>query len=561
MSENVKNIKEEKVEGKKFISEKNLAVVITAGVLALILIAAAVVSLVQAIQSDVWFDYMNSDLGSYIELSEEYKNIKLNVDVAKPHDIDIDVSILNMIYEDREKNKDRPNAVTGGRFTLSAGDEVKIWYNGYLLDEDGNKVYVDGMCNFSSTSPHTLGLGSSGFIPGFELNLVGKNIGDYDKFEKIVGGSVTENLIVYVSYSQTNKTDSTKTDKFTNVRMDLSEDLDAKYGAGFEAALMELTVGGAKTNLKAKVGETEVTYTDFTVNFAVEGNKNPIIVETYFPYDYSQTNLRNETAYFEVYVSEVIDYICPEFTDEYLTKKIEDEEINVTLEELNKYEGATLVDKYYKFAKATMDEIYEGAYKGLVESAVWEHFSTIVKVKKYPGAKVDEMFDYYLDELSTIYINNGGQAYDSTTGQYKTHDTLESYIAAYLGLSSSQNWKTYITNMAQNAVKERMTMYYLLKAENLLPTEAEYNAKLAEIRQEFIDEYVIQYMEYEGKTEKDYTDEEYAEIVRECTEDIDDYYDEDYFAVRVYYAFVAEAFIEWADVTTLDERRAYPFDK
>jgi FKBP-type peptidyl-prolyl cis-trans isomerase (trigger factor) len=562
MSENVKKVKEEKGEGVKKISEKNLALIITAGVLALIFIAAAVFSLIQAITSDAWFDYMKSDLTEYLEFPENHKDFKLNIDVAKPHDIDVDITILNLLYEDRKVNEKYGNNPITSPYTISAGDDVSIWYTGYLLDEDNNKVYLSNMSNFILSSPTTIGIGSNDFIPGFELNLIGKNTGDYSKFNRITTGRVTENLILYVSYTLPNATDSTKTDKYTTVRMDLSEDLDAQYGAGFEAALMELSVGGAKTSVKATLNDKEITYSDLTVDFAVDGNANPIVVECYFSYDYSKdTTLRNETAYFEVYVDSIVDYICPEFTDDYIREKFSSDDYTVTVEDLEKLEGDTLVEKYRNFAQKTLDDVYDNAYKSLVESAVWSHYKSTVKVKKYPQVKVDEMYDYYIDELTSAYISNGGMAYDSATGNYKTYDSLEAFIPAYLGLSSSQNWKSYITDMAKNAVKERMIMYYLLRYENLVPSGTEFNDRIGEIRQEYVDEYVAQYIKNEGKTKEDYTEEEYAKIVSDCTDEILSYYDDDYFTTRVYYIVVSEEFIKWPEVVTLDERRAYPFDK
>lgn len=560
MSENVKKVKVENEEKKSFFSEKNLAVVITAGVLVVIFIAAGIFGLVDAISRDVWFDYMNSNLDSYLEFTKDYKDFEINVDIAKSHEIDVEVTKLNMVFDDRKINEKYGNNPITSAYTISAGDDVALWYNGYLINPNTNeKIYVDGMCNFSSTKPHTLSIGGNGFVPGFELNLVGVNTGDYDKLVKVTQGAVTEDLVVYVDYSVTNKDDSTKKDKFTNVRMDLSEDLDAKYGAGFKAALLALTVG-TKSEVKATLNEKEITYSDLTVTFGVSRNLKPIIVEVYFPYDYSKTDLRNETAYFEVYVESIVDYICPEFTDEYLTQKMEDKDITLTPEELDKYEGATLVEKYENFTKKTLEDIYVASYESLVESAVWNYYSTIVKMKKYPGKMVDETFDSYVDELTSIYISNGGRAYDSTTGSYKTYDTLDAYIPAYLGLSSSQNWKNYVKDMAKDAVQERMTMYYILKAEGLVPSEKRFNEVLSEIKQEYIDEYIVQYMDYEGKTKDDYTEEEYEQLVADCTEDILSFYDDEYFETRVYYTIVAETMIDWPTVKTLDDRHAYPYD-
>lgn len=561
MSENVKKTTVEKEDGKKRISEKNLAIIITAAVLAIILIATAVVALVQAIQNDIWFDYLTSDLDDYIEFTEDYKDFKVNIDLAKAHDIDIDVTILNMLYEDRSEKPLYGGSPVTSPITITSGDIVSIWYRGYILDEDGEKLYLDGMSNFSGSSAYALGIGSNSFVPGFELNLIGKNTGDYPKFEKITSGALTENRVAYVSYTVPSATDSNKSETKKEVRLDLSEDLDAIYGVGFKENLMRLKIG-SKIDITATLNDKSITYKDVTVSFATECEKNPLVIECYFPYDYSNNkDLRNETAYFEVYVDGVIVYDCPEFTDEYLTKKIEDEDISLTLEELNKYEGETLVDKYYAFAKKTFEDIYEVSYDSLVESAIWNHYSSIVKVKKYPASKVNEVYETYLDELSTQFLAYGGQAYDSTTGQYKTYDTLEAFIPAFLGLSSTANWQAYLTEMAESTVKERMTMFYILKAENLVPTGEKYDELLAAVHQEYLDEYIAQYLEYEGKTKEDYTEEEYAELVEDCREDILSYYTEEFYRTRVYYDVVAEAFIEWPEVSTLDDRRAYPFDK
>ena len=562
MSENVKNIKNETEGGqgiKKLLSEKNLAVVITAAVLVVVLLSAAVFALVDAITRDVWFDYLSSDLDSYIEFTEDYKNFKINVDIAKPHDIDVDVAILNMVYEDRVKNDKYSGTITSP-FTVSAGDIVYIWYRGYLLDDEGNQIAVEGMSNFGTDSAYALSIGSNGFIPGFELNLIGVNTGDLNKFEKITKGMVTEEQIVYVTYTIKHATDSKKDVTYSNVRLDLSTDLDATYGAGFKEKIVGGLIGAKHTfNTTTAEGVTK-TYTDLTINFATQCEKDAYTIECYFPYDYQKEDLRNETAYFEVYIDGVVDYTCPEFTDEYLQKKIEDKKINLTLEELNKYEGETLVEKYRDFSKKTMDELYETTYLTMVEEAIWNYYAGIVKTKKYPGVMVEEMYNAYLDEITDSYISNDGYVYNSTSG-YKQYTTLETYIPAYLGLSSTTTWQSYVTKVAQDFITERMTMYYILRAENLVPSKEKLEEKYNEIRDEYLAEYIAQYLQYLGKTEADYTEEEYNKLVEDSKEDLFGYYEEDYFILRAHYAILAEIMVEWPEVVTLDQRRAYPLDK
>ena len=562
MSENVKKINKENEEGKKRISEKNLAIIITAALLVAVLIAAGVIMIIQAVQKDYGFDYLKSDLGKYVELDGSYKDFKIEIDVAKPHEIDADITVLNLIYSDRELNEKFAGSTITSAYTISAGDTVNIWYRGYLLDEDGKEIVVDNMCNFGDAGTYALSIGSNNFVPGFELGLVGLNTGDYSKFEKIIEGEITEDQIAYVTYTIKAASNEEKDQTFKNVRMDLSTDLDAIYGAGFKAKLLEIGFGNKK-DIVATLNDKEVLYSDLTINFTTECETNPMVIECYFPYDYSKTDLRNETAYFEVYVEGIVDYVCPEFTDEYLTDKIENEEIALTLEKLNEYEGETLVDKYYDFVNKTLDEIYETTYLSLVEDAVWAHYEKISKAKKYPGYVVEEIYEDFMDEMRMQFIASGGQVYSNSTGKYTTYETLETYIPAYLGLPSTQKWQEYITALAEDNTRERLVMFYIMREENLLPSDERLAEEIETIRQEYLDEYIAQYMDYEGKEKDDYSDEEYKELVEECKDELFSFYDEEYFTMRAYMSIFTEIIVDWPDlkVSTLDDRRAYPLDK
>lgn len=507
------------------------------------------------------FDYMTADLDEYIEFTEDYKNFKLEVDIAKPHAIDVEVTILNMLYADRESAPLYDGGTVTSPITITSGDVVNIWYRGYLIGDDGEPIVVSGMSNFGSASPTSLAIGSNSFIPGFEYNMIGKNTGDYSKFNKITEGEITDGLIVYVSYSRVKGTDATTKISQTNERIVLSEDIDATYGAGFKDKLLSLTIGGDKTDFKTEIGESSYAYTDFKVNFATDCETNPMVVECYFPYDYGQANLRNETAYFEVYVDGVVVYDCPEFTDEYLQKKIEDKEINITLEKLNGYDGNTLTEKYRDFATKSMNEIYEETYQSMLSKAFWAKINEVTKAKKYPEKEVQAVYDGYVDDFSMQFINDGGQVVNSTTGQTQTYDTLDSYISASLGLGSTVSWQDYIYSQSEKAIKERIAIYYILRNENLVPDEATFKADYAAIEQEFIDEAIDQYLYYAGETKEDLTAEELKAVTEECREMVYTNFDETFFTIRTYYRTIDKVIGNWCEVSTLDNRRAYPQDK
>ena len=502
------------------------------------------------------FDYLSLNLEEYIEFTKDYKNFTINVDIAKPRDIDVEVAILNMLYADRESTLNYSTSPV----EITCGDEVQIWYRGYLMDESGNKVEVDGLSNFNNSRPYSLAIGSGNFIPGFEYNLIGKNIEDYSRFNKISWGKLKENRIAYISYTLTYFSGDgvSLVKRSAYERVDLSEDIDAIYGEGFKEALMKNDIGTSCDVETIKNGDA-LEYRDLIINFATEGEENPIIVEAYFPYHYVKDELRNETAYFEVYVDSIRAYDCPEFTDEYVYKKISENQIDLTLEELNIYFGETLTEKYRSYIKECFWNIYETDYKVLVEEGIFEYYFDIAEVKKYPEEAVQEIYQKYIDEIEQQFISTGGQLYNSSTGIYVTYSTLDAFATAYLGVSTSMTWREMVYQAAQRFVKEKLIIYYIVKAENLVPTDAEFKVEYDKIVQEYVDDYVYQYMYFEGKEREDYTDDEYEELLNQCRNTVISYYGEDVLACNVYYRLLMNSAIEWPEVITLDERRAYPF--
>lgn len=565
MSENKKintpETKKENTEKKLKISESKLAIMITAGILVLAILVTSIIALVGAIKNEVWFDYLKADLDQYVEVNGSYKDFTINLDIAKPREIDIDVAVLSLLNNNKDSKKWREIS-SGSAFTLGAGDSVDIYYRGYILDEDGKEIAVDGMSNFADASPYTLVLGSGSFVPGFELNMVGLNTGDTNIFTAIKNGKPQENQIAYVSYTLTVDGDSNKKTTVTNARIDLSrEDIDAEYGENFKKRILGVDIG-TKIELLSSLNGKTYAYTDLVVNFVTECEDKHFTVECYFPYDYSKETLRNETAYFEVYVNKVIDYTdVPTFDDEFITKLAGEDKLGVSLDTLNTYEGANLVEKYYAYATKTLEDAYNEEYEALLKEEIISYYRGIFKGVKYPGSKVEEIYNEYYNTVADSYNTNGGKITNSY-GSSTTYDTLDKYAVAYLGLQTGTNWKTYLVSLAQDAVKERYIMFYILRAENLIPGDAEFEQKLKEVISDIIDEYVDYSLSYEGKTKDSFeTEAEYQEYYENCANTVRSNYDNDYFVESTYFELLMDKAITWPTVVTLDERRAYPVSK
>ena len=559
-------------------STKKLAIVITAAIVALALLILGVVALVNFIKRDAGFSYTRSNLNKYITFTSDYKNFELNIDIAKPrYDLDIDISILNMLCDDKPSKAYLKGSTANMK--INPGDVVYIWYRGFLLDENGEPtIEVDGMSNFTQSSAHALEIGSNGFVPGFEYSLVGKKTGDSDKFEKITSGAVKDATVAYVSFTkQSFNADGTinKSTTSSPERIELSDEkVDEKYGEGFLEQINKLLVGVKLEEFKTKINDKDVQYTDLKVDFVTTCEKDDVptlTVECYFPYDYSNTELRNEDAVFEVYIEKIDCYYVntPVFDDDYLKKKIEDKDLAITLETLEEYEGESLVDKFRAYSKELLDTIYETEYKQLVEEAIWEHYSNISVVKKYPTIKVEEAYLNYENELRNLFLNNGGQIYNSYTGSYDSYTTLDTYANAYLGINSSSEyyvygteaWKYAILDMAESFVKERLVLFYVLRDSGIIPDKKAVAAEVEIIKQEYVEEYINQYLSNEKKTREDYTDAEWEKFKKDRTNEVLSYYDKSHFEERAYYGLTSHIIIEWPTVITLDNRRAYPVNQ
>ena len=311
-------------------------------------------------KNDENFDYLTSDLSKYISIDPaQYKNYKASLQIAKPHDIDVDITILNLLATKKGEALNEGKKYTYGN--VSAGDIVSIYYRGYLKNADGTEKHVDNMCNFGNENPADLEIGSNQFIPGFELDMVGINFTKTNQLVKIKEGAPKDGQIVYVSYTKQLDGSTASKDKVTAVSERIilgKDDIDKKYGEGFEAKLRSLTVGSTSgASFSATLDGKKYNYIDLKIDFATECEKegNYFLIEGYFPYDYTTTTLRNQTVYFELYVQGIVEYEAPEFTDAFVEENLGKEDFGVTAEDLEEYTG-TSTEKLRAHIKHLLDK-------------------------------------------------------------------------------------------------------------------------------------------------------------------------------------------------------------
>lgn len=503
----------------KRLDRTRLFLVIFAAVAVLTIVASIIIAVVAS--SNKQFDYMKKNLARYVEISEEdYKNYTVEID-SEQLERDVKTTIMQILYE-RRTAPAKDEYTTG--VTVSAGDEVKIFYRGYTLGKNNEKNYFNGGCNFGSDEPNNLVIGKGEFVEGFEFNLIGKNQNDHATLERFTTGELGDLNLIYLTYTAAYADGTNATE--AEAIIDLSDpNLDEKWGEGFAAYFRdnvitigeEFATGDEAVKLPTiKPGEGNAendVYTDMKVVAACRVNateEKPVLeVEAYFPEDYRETTLRGKTAMFEVYISEVKDYSVPEITEDFLTEKL-----GILMSELEGLEGDNLEEKYENYVRKQHVD-------ARVDDVLWAHLIAKTTVKKLPKSEVQYYYDNMLYEIETMYP------------QYQSNfASFDSFARAYLELSINDDWKAALTKKAETAVVEKLVFYYIIREEGYLPSDEEYKV----IYQSGYEAAVQSYLNYYGIT-KDSADYEAQLAIAKATIDS---YTEDYWRGNILYDYGVE---------------------
>ena len=523
--ENEKTVKKEK--------SGNLALKITALSLATVMVVLIVVGLIVGLSGkEVRLDYMKDNLSKYVTISEDdYKGYKVTVNIPAPGEQDLKDALIGIRYDHREEPEGDPVYLKNA--TVSVGDAVNIYYRGYTLNKDGSKNYFDGGCNFNSSTPTALEIGSGSFVSGFEYNLVGKNQKNYATMTKVTEGAVESTDIFLMTYSVMYGDGSALSSQSAIV--DLNDpNLDAKWGKGFSEYWKNNTVkigdsvsitmqgsiksGASANDVYSNVGISEI--------YRVDTSKDILLVTAYFPHDYQEESLQNATAYFETYIVNLQDYTAPEINEEFITGTLK-----LTADDLSAYEGATLVEKYENMIRADLEKQHQESINNAIAAEFWKHIVEVAEFKKLPEGDVTATYNNLYSELQSAY------------SQYQSYyNDFDTFAKSYMGLSSSDNWQDVLRSEAETSVKQKIAFYYIIREENYIPSDEEYQA----LYNKLFDEQVQYYLDYFKITE---ADEDYAEKLESAKEEIKAMYDDEYWETQIIFAYGIEKICDLADLT------------
>ena len=481
------------------------------------------------------FDYLESDLSDYVVLSNDaYKSIEYVNNYPSVNDFDVENEIVKVLC----KNKITPDnpVVNLPNVTLGVGDIANIYYRGFLI-EDGLKNYYDGGCNFNATI-FSLEIGSGTFIPGFEYSLIGKNQKDYATMEKLSDGSVQLGDIINFTYSAYYSDGTAKMAQTATI--DLGDPMtDEAWGKGFvEYFINNTPVIGEKfgtnedsakkiiveTTRESIDSATTDVYFDMTVSEVYrvsEGER--LVVEAYFPIDYSYEELQGKTSYFEVYIKSAKDYIAPEFNDEFITNTLK-----LSADDLASYKGNTLTEKFKGYVKDYLIEEQNEMLDEKIESYFWEKVVEKATFKKLPKSEVDEKFNELVDEVVSAYESGYSWYYPS----------VDEFARAYLGLEAGVDWKDALRKDAEIAVKQKLIFYYVIREKDWIPKDDKYD----DVYNEVFNEHVIEYLEYYSISEND---ADYASKLQAAQTAVKAQYTDEYWNEMVLYKFATPKVVSY----------------
>lgn len=457
----------------------------------------------------------------YIEIADEdYKGFELNLDIYDYTEVTLENQILSLLNEHKPSE---PYRSEYGTFdpVISAGDDVYIYYRGYILNEDGSRNYMDRMSNMNDSSPTKLTIGEGRFIPGFESALVGKRL---DGYRAITAGPVYEDSIAFITISYIANDETNDVIRTEDRIIDLSlgrEKAGSIYRQNLYDVAMSLEVGGESvvaenvTMSSLVVGEGSVRKSCRIIvklNYAVTGYDKESFETVYvrFPFDYNDTDFSSKEAWFEVYPVFITEYYNDEagegvFDDEFVKDKVLGNNQKWIDALAAKYPSASsLLERYKLYLNEMVELEYRENYNILLTDAILSHYMETVTVKKYPTAILEntkQELTAYLEEVVQMYeetynieipdsytppststgtgivigntnieVSDGTVEFIPIEGavQIAPYITKDSLAKNMFDEPDAENWQDAINRAAPKYVLKRLILYYIFEKEGII---------------------------------------------------------------------------------------------
>lgn len=201
---------------------------------------------------------------------------------------------------------------------------------------------------------------------------------------------------------------------------------------------------------------------------------NTVPLSLKFPDDYHSKELEGKDVIFNVYVTYIAEMSPAEYNEKFVkdTLKFTTEEDDV----LAAFEEYVLT-------------YLESERDAQIKNAFWKKLLDELVIKQYPEGEVKYYEDSYLTQLESSY-----QSYLSYKDYYQNYyglsfDSKDEFAIYYFNLENGADWKAYVLEEAEFAVKQKLLYHAIFDAEKMSVTEEAYDDSI---------EYYISYYESYG---------------------------------------------------------------
>ena len=298
-----------------------------------------------------------------------------------------------------------------------------------------------------------------------------------------------------------------------------------------ESVIKAMTEDGTLASFTALGKDGRYVYDGVKIAYAYPKDARCITVAGKLPHGYSDYDLACETVYYDIFPEYFTAYEVPE-----LDAKFINETLKLTDDVLAEYEGADTVEKYRAYVRAELTRQHEEELRAIGEEAMWYHYNDAAKVIAYPEDAVMAIYTKNITEIELLW--------ESYRDQYST---LDAFVYAYFSISTGSDWRAALKSDAEAEVKEKLIFYYIIRKENLIPTEEKYR----ELFETIFDEFVVYYMD--DKTAEDYDSiDAYNAARAEAETTVMEYYGEEFFRHQVYYDYALDTLLDFAELEIIN---------
>ena len=212
--------------------------------------------------------------------------------------------------------------------------------------------------------------------------------------------------------------------------------------------------GGQAKNYSLEIGSGQFIpgFEDQMVGMNVDEKKD---IKVTFPEDYHAENLKGKEAVFEVVLHEIKQRVIPELNDEFVKEELEIENVNTVKEYKDYIKEIITKDR----EEAANNKFTDDCVNKAVENATLE----------VPEGMVDSEVNLQIKQIER---------------QAKMYNMPVDLLLKYSGIDSLDTYKETIRPSALMAVKQRLVLDEIAKAEKLKVTKADYEKEIKEVAKE-----------------------------------------------------------------------------